>query len=103
VPPRGHTENLPATALLNAADFLGFDQGTSPHTVSSDIPAVASGGAELVELHLKRLPAGADAGITDEAFSRLVSVLSFGKRKPLIWLKQATFPEAVDFCTVRRG
>jgi len=35
---------------------------------------VAPSGAELVELRVKRLPVGADAGITDEAFLEM----SFG-------------------------
>ena len=36
-----------------------------------DVPAAASGGAELVELAIEALPVGRDAGIADKAFLRM--------------------------------
>ena len=33
-----------------------------------DVPAAASGGAELVELGVEGLPVGRDAGVADEPF-----------------------------------
>jgi hypothetical protein len=38
------------------------------HLLAVDIPAVASGGAKLLKLRVKRLPVGRDAGVPDEAF-----------------------------------
>src|SRR4051794_28901805 len=50
-----HAEKL-APVGLRSGDLL-----------SVDVPVSASGGAELVELGVERLPVGTDAGISDEA------------------------------------
>ena len=38
------------------------------YLLAVDVPAAASGGAQLLKLRVERLPVGADAGVADEAF-----------------------------------
>ena len=60
------------------------------HLLPVNIPAAASGGAELVGLRGEGLPVGRDAGIADEAFFRMCfGPISYGKCNP--WILQARY------------
>ena len=56
------------------ASSQACEEACANHLFAEDIPAAASGSVELVELRVKRLPAGQDAGVADKAFSGSVSV-----------------------------
>jgi hypothetical protein len=70
------------------------------HLLAVDVPAAASGLAKLLKLRVKGLPVGGNAGIADEPFFGLVSVISYANRDPLMRLAQAKCAKVLIFATM---